>query len=43
MAFGELALIQSIKRSPYPGMNEEWGGLVDNGDAVVMAIDEPVK
>jgi hypothetical protein len=40
MTFGESAFIQSIKRSP--GVNERWGRFDDDGDLIVVAIDEPV-
>ena len=43
MVLGELALIRSITRSPYPGMNEGWGGLDDDADGVVVVAAEPVK
>ena len=43
MAFGKFALIQFSKRSTHPGVNEGSSRLDDDEDAVVVAIDEPVK
>jgi len=35
--------IQSIKRSPYPGMNEGMGRFDDDGDLIVVAVAQPVE
>jgi len=42
MAFGELAFIQLGKGSTHTSMNERTSRLDDDGDLIVVAIDEPV-
>jgi len=43
MAFCKFTLIKVIERSPHPGMNEGSAGFDDDGDLIVVTVDEPVE